>query len=66
VPDSMAEGGATRYHQEPDRKVGRVPHMEDLRFGSDHYVTNGALDGLFSMVAQEDKKIRQHSKGGNG
>jgi len=25
----------------------------------DHYVTNKALDGLFAMVGQEEKKIRQ-------
>jgi len=40
--------------------------MEDFRFGSDDYVTNGALHGLFSIEAQEGKKIRQHSMGGNG
>jgi len=34
-------------------------------FDLDDYLTNGALDGLFSMEAQEEKKIRQHSKGGN-
>ena len=35
-------------------------------FHLDDYVTNSALDGLFSMEAQEEKKIRQHSRGGNG
>jgi hypothetical protein len=43
-----------------------MPFVEGFCFDLGEHVTNGPLDGLFSMVAQEDKKIRQHSKGGNG
>ena len=35
-------------------------------FHLDDYVTKGALEGLCSMVLQEEKKTRQHSVGGNG
>jgi hypothetical protein len=66
VHDSVAEVGATQYYQELDRKVSSMPFVEGFCFDLDEHVTNGALDGLFSMVAQEEKKIRQHSKGGNG
>jgi hypothetical protein len=31
-----------------------------MSFDLDKYVTDGALDGLFYMVAQEEKKIRQN------
>jgi hypothetical protein len=66
VHDSVAEVGATQYYQELDQKVSSMPFVEGFCFDLDEHVTNGALDGLFSMVAQEEKKIRQHSKGGNG
>jgi hypothetical protein len=59
VHDSMAEVGATRYYQDLDQKVSSMPFVEDFRFDLDEYVTDEALDGLFYMVAQEEKKIRQ-------
>ena len=62
---SMAEVGVTRYCQELDQKASSMPFVESFCFDLDEYVINGALDGLFSMVAQEEK-IRQHSMGGNG
>ena len=30
-----------------------------MKFDLDDYVTNGALEGLFTMLAEEEKKIRQ-------
>ena len=66
MPDSVAEVGATRYYQESDQKVSSMPFVESLCFDLDEYVINGALHGFSSLVAQEEKKIRQHSMGGNG
>jgi len=66
VHDSMAEVGVTQYCQELDQKASSMPFVESFYFDLDEHVTNGALGGLFSMVAQEEKKIRQHSMGGNG
>jgi hypothetical protein len=59
VHDSMTEVGVTRYYQELDQKVSSIPFAEKFRFDLDKYVTDGALNGLFYMVAQEEKKIRQ-------
>jgi len=59
VHDSMGEVGATRYYQDLDQKLSSIPFAEKFRFDLDEYVTNVALDGLFYMVAQEEKKIRQ-------
>jgi hypothetical protein len=64
--DSMAEVGVTRYYQALIQKASSMPFVESFCFDLDGYVANGALDGLFSMAAQEEKKIRQHSRGGNG
>jgi hypothetical protein len=59
VHDTMGEVGATRYYQDLDRKVTSMPFGETFRFDLDEYVTDEALDGLFYMVAQEEKRIRQ-------
>jgi hypothetical protein len=36
-----------------------LPYTKRVSFDLDDYVTNKALDGLFYMVAQEEKKIRK-------
>ncbi len=59
VHDSMSEVGVTNQYQQLDQKVSQLPMGEKFRFDLDNYVTNEALDGLFHMVAQEEKKIRQ-------
>ena len=66
VHDSMAEVGVIRYCQELDQKASSMPFVGNYWFDLDEYLINGALGGLFSMVAQEEKKIWQHSMGGNG
>ncbi len=36
--------------------------MKTEALNLDHYVTNKALDGLFYMIAEEEKKIRTDPK----
>lgn len=60
VNSAMSEVGVTRYYQDLDRKVRSIPFADRMSFDLDKYVTDGALDGLFYMVAQEEKKIRQN------
>jgi hypothetical protein len=36
-----------------------LPFTKSLSLDLDEYVTNKALDGLFAMLAEEEKKIRQ-------
>ena len=59
VRTAMSEVGVTRSYQELDAKVRSIPFAERLSFDLDEYVTNKALDGLFFMVAEEERKIRQ-------
>ena len=59
VRGSMSQVGVTDQYQQLDQKVSQLPMGESFRFDLDKYVTNEALDGLFHMVAQEEKKIRQ-------
>jgi hypothetical protein len=59
VHTAMSEVGVTQSYQELDTKVRSLPLGEKVSFDLDDYVTNKGLDGLFFMVAQEERKIRQ-------
>jgi hypothetical protein len=39
--------------------VRAIPFAEKISFDLDEYVTDKGLDGLFFMVAEEERKIRQ-------
>jgi hypothetical protein len=55
----MSTVGVTRSYQVLEDKVHSIPFAKDIvSFDLDHYVTNKALDGLFYMLAEEEKKIR--------
>ena len=60
VQTSMSQVGATRSYQALDEKVRAIPFADRMSFDLDKYVTTKALDGLFVMVAEEEKKIRQN------
>ncbi len=59
IHTSMSQVGVTRYYQELDAKVRTIPFTESLSFDLDTYVTDRALDGLFLMLAEEERKIRE-------
>jgi len=59
VHTTMSEVGVTRSYQELDAKVRSIPFAEAFRFDLDRYVTEKALDGLFLVLAEEEKKIRE-------
>ena len=58
VENSMGEVGVTRAYQDLSEKVEAIPFAGGLSFDLDQYVTEGALNGLFKMLAEEEKKIR--------
>lgn len=60
VHKSMSEVGVTEKYQELDQKMAAVPFVGSKRFDLDQYVNDKALDGLFFMVAEEEKKIRHN------
>ncbi len=59
VSTSMDEVGATRSYKTMMGKYDSIPFMDKQSLDLDHYVTNKALDGLFFMVGEEEKKIRK-------
>jgi len=59
ISSSMNEVGVTRqYKALTKRYLSLIPFATMETFDLDQYVTNKALEGLFLMVGQEEKKIR--------
>mgnify|MGYP002392800602 CR=1 FL=1 len=59
ISKSMNDVGVTRSYKEMTGKyISSVPFAKAESLDLDQYVTNKALDGLFYMVGQEEKKIR--------
>ncbi len=58
ISSSMNEAGVTRYYKDMMGKYESLPFVPKESVDIDHYVTNKALDGLFYMVGEEEKKIR--------
>jgi hypothetical protein len=59
VSSSMDEVRVTQAYKEMVGKyTAAIPFASMPSMDLDHYVTTKSLDGLFTMVAQEEKKIR--------
>ncbi len=58
VSARMNEVGAPRAYKDMMGKYESLPFVSKESVDLDHYVTNKALDGLFYMIGQEEKKIR--------
>jgi hypothetical protein len=59
VHTAMEAVGVTRAYQSVYAKVSAIPFTDSLKLDLDGYVTEKALDGLFYMVAEEERKIRK-------
>ena len=58
--DAMADVGVTRIWQNIETRLERIPFLaESFHVDLDRYVTEKALDGLFLVLAEEEKKIRE-------
>ena len=62
VKTSMDQVGVTKYYGELTQEAVKVPMVGDLaqNYNLEDYVTQVALDGLFTMLAAEEKKIREN------
>ena len=58
VKDSMGEVGVTRSFQDLNARAESLPFGKSLSFDLDQYVTDGALKGLFKMLAEQERQIR--------
>ena len=58
VDKSMSQVGVTRQYDELLGRARGIPFLDVDRFDLDNYVVGKALDGLFHVVGDEEKKIR--------
>ncbi len=58
ISSSMDEVGVTHSYKAMMGKYESIPFMKKESVDLDHYVTTKALDGLFYLLGQEEKKIR--------
>jgi hypothetical protein len=59
VHTAMEGVGVTRTYQELHATLSSIPFADRLNLDLDQYVTEKALDGLFYMVSEEERKIRE-------
>ncbi len=59
VSGQMAAVGVTQAYKEISNVYNRIPLSKPVALDLDEYVTDKALDGLFFMVGEEEKKIRK-------
>lgn len=60
VHNTMNQVGATKYFQDMNQKLDMMPMASSLNFDLDSYVTEKTMNGLFFMIAAEEKKIREN------
>lgn len=59
IDASLNNVGTTKYYNDLTDKVAAIPLIgENIDMNLTDYVTEQALDGLFAMIALEEKKIR--------
>ncbi len=59
VSKAVMEVGVTKAYQQLVDKAKKSRLIKDESLDLDHHVTSKALDGLFFMLGQEEKKIRK-------
>ena len=59
VSSAMNDVGVTHAFKQMMDKARSIPLLKKESVDLDHYVTSKALDGLFIVVGQEEKKIRK-------
>ena len=60
VHDSMSKVGVTQKYQDLEAKARNLPLTNLYDFDLTQYVTGKALNGLFLMVEDEERKIREN------
>ena len=62
IQNSLAKVNATQYYTSLVNTYNKIPLVRKVNPNLDDYATGKALDGLFLMVAKEEKNIRQNPK----
>jgi hypothetical protein len=60
IKNSLAKVNATKYYTDLINTYNKIPLVQKLNPNLDDYATDKALEGLFIMIAREEKNIRQN------
>lgn len=60
VQQSLDKVNATRYYSDLVTRYNQIPLVQKVNPDLNDYATEKALDGLFAMVAVEERKIREN------
>lgn len=61
IENSLNQVGTTKYYNDLTGKIAELPLVgENINLNLSDYVTEQALNGLFTMIALEEKKIRDN------
>ena len=59
IRESMEQVGVTRYYKQLVNEASQYPLVGDMDLDLENHVTDKAMDGLFLMLAEEEKRIRK-------
>ncbi|QOI95998.1 MAG: DUF4197 domain-containing protein [Flammeovirgaceae bacterium] len=59
IQNSLNKVNATKYYSDLVTRYNKIPTVEKVNPNLDDYATNKAIDGLFLMIAKEEKSIRE-------
>ncbi len=61
IENSLNQVGTTKYYNDLTAQIADIPFVgQSINMDLPNYVTDEALNGLFSMIAVEEKKIREN------
>jgi hypothetical protein len=59
IQNSLSKVNATKYYGDIVTQYNKIPFTDDVNPNLDDYATDRAIEGLFTMIAKEEKSIRQ-------
>lgn len=60
IQNSLNKVNATKYYSDIVNKYNQIPLVQKVNPNLDDYATDRAIEGLFIMIAKEEKNIRQN------
>lgn len=60
IQKSLSKVNATKYYSELINAYNKIPFVKKVNPDLDDYATEKAVDGMFVMVAKEEKNIREN------
>lgn len=60
MKSALDQTNATRYYGDLVSQYNKIPFVEDVNPNLDDYATDKALEGLFTLIRQEEANIRQN------